>query len=582
MKTQKPFSRIMEVAGKYKSLVYASWILSVISALVALIPFIYIWRIIKELFSEELNPLKMKNFGIAACIYAILSFVIYIVALYCSHLAAFRAVANFRKLLLKKISLLPLGFIEKNASGKIRKIIMEASGALETYIAHRLPDKAGALITPLALLFMLFYFDWKLGIFSLIPVFMGFVVMSFMTGADLKKKMNEYQNALDSMSSQAVEYVRGIPVVKTFGQTIFSFHRLKKSIDDYSNWTISYTKSLRMPMVMYTTCINSVFVFLIAAGMYFSKNNTDKTFLLNLIFYIIITPIISITLSKIMYLSEDGMIVGDAMKRMDEILMVDKLDEKYDEKKPEDFSIEFKDVSFAYDDEKNVINHLNLKINEGQLVAFVGPSGGGKSTLASLVTRFYDVKEGAVLIGGKDIKTFSKEELMNTISFVFQNAHLIKASILDNLRLAKKNATKDEVMTALKKAQCMDIIEKAPDGIDILVGSDGVHLSGGEIQRLCIARVFLKNSPIVILDEATVFSDPDNEVKVREAFKELAKEKTVIMIAHRLSSIIDASCIFVIENGKIVEQGSFAELKNKGEVFTKMWADYQKSVLWRM
>ena len=385
------------------------------------------------------------------------------------------------------------------------------------------------------------------------------------------------------MSSEAVEYVRGIPVVKTFGQTVFSFKKFKGTIDNYERWVIAYTKQLRWPMTLYTLAVNSVFVFLIAGGFLFSHGGADNGILLNLLFYIIITPVISLTLTKLMFMSENGMIVQDAITRIDSVLQSPPLSQPNAPQHPKDSSVTLDHVTFSYDGAKNVLEDVSLSIGAGQTAAFVGPSGGGKSTLAALVARFFDPQSGSISIGGVNVKDIDKNKLMDTVSFVFQNSRLIKGSILDNVRMGKPDATDDEVFSALRAAQCMDIIEKFPDGANTVIGSQGIYLSGGETQRLAIARVMLKNAPVLILDEATAFADPDNETRVQAAFKELAKGRTVIMIAHRLSTVVNADRIFVLKDGHLTEDGTFAEL-SKGEqsLFGTMWRDYQQSVQWKV
>lgn len=643
MRKQSNLSRLTEYAGGHRFLTYSSWILSAVSALIALVPFWYIWRILDEVIEVAPNFSRAENliyYGWMAVLFAVISMLTYIAALMCSHIAAFRVASNLRRITMRHIVTLPLGVAEGFGSGKLRKIVNESSAATETYLAHQLPDKAGAIATPCGLLVLLFVFDWRLGFLSLIPVVLGFLIMMAMTGAGMREKMKEYQNALDSMSNEAVEYVRGIPVVKTFGQTVFSFKRFKASIDNYGKWVIAYTKQLRGPMMCYTAAINGVFVFLIAGALIFTANGVTGEFLLNLLFYIIITPVISLTLTKIMFMSENGMIVADALERIDSVLTLDSLSEPVNPKMPKDSSIELSHVCFSYDFEKNnsisselnrnfpssegvtsetslsssgvsqietgkdkenisssqteneeeisavidgdVIKDVSLRIEPGQTVAFVGPSGGGKSTLASLISRFFDARSGSVKIGGVNVKDIRKEDLMNTVSFVFQNSRLIKASILDNVRLGKPSASENEVMRALKAAQCLDIIEKFPLGVNTVIGTKGVYLSGGEQQRIAIARAILKNTPIIIMDEATAFADPDNETRVQAAMSELAKGKTVVMIAHRLSTVADADCIYVLDNGRIAEFGTRDALYQKGGLFSKMWDDYQASVRWKV
>lgn len=384
------------------------------------------------------------------------------------------------------------------------------------------------------------------------------------------------------MSNEAVEYVRGIPVVKTFGQTIFSFKKFKDSIDRYKVWVIAYTKQLRTPMMFYTAAINGVFAFLIAGALLFTQDQVTTEFLLNLVFYIIITPIISVTLTRIMFQSENAMIVDDALQRIDSVLNLEPLKETAHPMHPKDGSVELEQVHFSYNGEKDVLNGISISIPAGQTVAFVGPSGGGKTTLANLISRFFDPQSGTVRVGGVDVRDIPKEELMNTVSFVFQNSRLIKASIFENVRLGKPEATREEVMAALKNAQCDDILEKLPDGMDTVIGTKGVYLSGGEQQRIAIARVMLKNTPIIILDEATAFADPDNETRVQAAFSKLSQGKTVIMIAHRLSTVAGADRIYVVKDGQIAESGSSRELMERGGLFARMWQNYQTSIQWKV
>ena len=585
LKKQSNLNRLLGYAGKRKILTYLSWIFSAASALIALLPFWYIWRILKDVIEAAPDFGKATNithYGWMAVLFAVLAVLVYVGALMCSHLAAFRIATNLRIEMTNHIATLPLGKIEQFGSGKLRRIISETSGAAETYLAHQLPDQARAIASVAGLLALLFIFDWKLGLLSLAPVALGFVCMQGMTGKNMQRKMTEYQNALSDMSNEAVEYVRGIPVVKTFGQSVFSFKKFKATIDNYEKWTIAYTKQLRGPMTAYTLAINSVFAFLILGGYWFSKGEVTNTLLLDVLFYIIITPVISLTLTKLMHMSENKMLVEDAITRIDSVLNEPSLSESSQPKHPKDNSVELKNVTFSYDGTKNALSDISLRIGSGQTAAFVGPSGGGKSTLASIAARFFDPQSGSVLIGGVDAKEIGKEELMNTVSFVFQNSKLIKASILDNVRLGKPDATEAEVMSALRAAQCMDIIEKFPQGVNTVIGSKGVYLSGGEAQRIAVARAMLKNAPIIILDEATAFADPDNETKVQAAFNELAKGRTVIMIAHRLSTVTNADKIFVLSDGEIAESGTFDELTNSNGLFAKMWNDYKQSVQWKV
>ena len=585
MKKQSNLSRLLTIAGSYRYLTYTSWILSAISALIALVPYYFIWQVMREVLEVAPNFSRAQNLthnGWMAVLFAVIAVLVYIAGLMCSHLGAFRIATNLRLQSMNHIVKLPLGFAEHFGSGKLRKIVNESSAATETYLAHQLPDRANALATPCGLLVLLFVFDWRLGLLSLAPVLLGFLIMMAMTGKEMQQKMKEYQNALDDMSNEAVEYVRGIPVVKTFGQTIFSFKKFKDSIDRYKVWVIAYTKQLRTPMMFYTAAINGVFVFLIAGALLFTQDQVTTEFLLNLVFYIIITPIISVTLTRIMFQSENAMIVDDALQRIDSVLNLEPLKETAHPKHPKDGSVELEQVHFSYDGEKEVLKGISISIPAGQTVAFVGPSGGGKTTLANLISRFFDPQSGTIRVGGVDVRNIPKEELMNTVSFVFQNSRLIKASIFENVRLGKPEATREEVMAALKNAQCDDILEKLPDGMDTVIGTKGVYLSGGEQQRIAIARVMLKNTPIIILDEATAFADPDNETRVQAAFSKLSQGKTVIMIAHRLSTVAGADQIYVVKGGQIAESGSSRELMERGGLFARMWKNYQTSVQWKV
>ena len=585
MKKQSDFSRLMGYAGGHRFFTYASWVLSAISALVALVPFLFIWMILRDVLEAAPNYARAVNiprYGWMAVLFAAVSYLIYICALLCSHLAAFRVATNLRLAAVEHLAKLPLGFVERYGSGRLRKVIQESTGAAETYLAHQLPDQSGAIATPIGLLALLAIFDWRLGLLSLIPVVLAFAIMSAMTGKRMVEKMQQYGNALAAMSNEAVEYVRGIPVVKTFGQSVFSFKKFKAAIDEYEKWVIAYTKELRIPMLGYTTAINGVFAFLIAGGLLFTRNGITSAFLLNLLFYVIITPVISLTMTKVMYMSENKVIVADALQRIDTVLGAQPVQESSVPQHPRDSSMTLKDVHFSYDGSEDVICGVSMNIQPGQTVALVGPSGGGKSTLASLMVRFFDVGSGSIRIGDADVRDIPKEELMNTVSFVFQNSRLLKGSILDNVKLSKPDATEAEVLAALKAAQCMDIIEKFPAGIHTVIGSAGVYLSGGEQQRISIARAMLKNAPILILDEATAFADPDNEAKVQAAFAKLATGKTVIMIAHRLSTVENADCIYVMQDGRIAESGTKDALCAKNGLFARMWKDYQSSVQWKV
>lgn len=585
-KEKSPLKRLMVFAGNYKYLSALSVILAAVSALVALVPFYYIWRIMKEVIRVKLDFAQAQgiaSYGWHAVGYALAGMLLYIAALMCSHMAAFRVQASMRKIMMEHIMKLPLGFIENEGSGKIRKIVVDSSAATETFLAHNLPDKAVSVATPVGLIALLLVFDWRLGLICLIPAALGFLFMGSMMGKEMENSMKEYQNSLETMSSEAVEYVRGIPVVKTFGQTVFSFKRFKDAIDKYEKWTLDYTKKMMAPMIAFTTAANSTFAFIIAAAYLLGGHGISGDLGLNLFFYIIITPILTTTLMKLAYAGEAQLQVKDALMRMDDLMDRKPLPEPQQGKLPKDSSLALENVTFAYEGaRKNAVEGVTLHINAGEHVAFVGPSGGGKTTLASLIARFWDVKEGSIALGGVDVRDITGSELMNQISYVFQDSRLLKMSILENVRIGRPDATDAEVMKALEEAQCMDIIEKLPDGVHTMIGSEGVYVSGGEAQRLSIARAFLKNASVLILDEATAFADPDNEQRVQAAFEKLSRDKTVIMIAHRLSTVTNADRIYVLKDGTVAESGTHEELTAQGGVYAHMWKEYNKSVNWKV
>lgn len=573
---------INEYAGSYRYVIVLGRVLAALSALVGMIPYYDLWRIIKVAVSGE-NLSQISGLAWQAVGIMILSMLMYVGALMCTHVSAFRVQANLRTRLMKHIVTLPLGVFDQAGTGKIRRIVNESSAATETYIAHNLADKAVASATPVGLVVLMLAFDWRIGLICLIPAVIGFLFMMGMMGKEMQEKMREYQNALEIMSNEATEYVRGVPVVKTFGQTVFSFKRFKNALDDYEKWCVSYTISLRKSMIGFMTGINAIFVALVFAGFLFSGNGVTSELILNMMYYIIITPLLTVTLTKIAYAGEQEMQVIDSIRRIDGILNIQPLSETEQEKQPKDYSVELKNICYRYPDAENdAINDLSLSIASGQHVAFVGPSGGGKTTTAALIARFFDVQEGAIEIGGVNVKDIPQNTLMKMVSFVFQDNKLLKGTILDNVRLAKPEATDAEVMEALKKAQCMDIIKKLPDGIHTVIGTKGTYLSGGEQQRIAIARAVLKNAPILILDEATAFADPDNEAMVQKAFEELSVGKTLIMIAHRLTTVADADRIFVLKDGTCAEAGSHKELMEKGGLYKEMFEEYTRSIEWKV
>lgn len=580
-------SVLMDYAGRRRVLTYLSWVLSAVSALTALVPFIFVWLIVREVIEANGNFAAVQGslsvYGWWAVGSALISMLVYFAALMCSHVAAFRVAGNMRKRAMRHIGALPVGFMNSLGSGRVRRIVNESSGATETYLAHQLPDMVGAFATPVGMIVLLFVFDWRLGLLSLIPTVLGFIIMSKMTGKDMARKMKEYQSALEDMNNEAVEYVRGVPVVKTFGQTVFSFKRFKGSIDSYHTWVVAYTKSLMWPMVAFTTAINCVFVPLIIAGLCFTAGGVDGTFLLNLIFYIIFTPIISVTLMKVMFMSENNMIVSDALQRIDGILAIKPLSEPSAPQTPKDNSVTFENVTFAYEGaDRNAIDGITLDVKAGETVALVGPSGGGKTTAAGLVARFWDTASGAVKVGGVNVKDIDRQTLNDTVAYVFQDSKLLKTSIFENVRMGRPSATREEVLAALHNAQCDDILNKFPHGVDTVIGSKGVYLSGGEQQRIAIARVMLKNAPVLVLDEATAFADPENEAAVQRAFERLANGRTVIMIAHRLTTVQNADKIYVLKDGKIAEEGTHVQLMEKGGLYHNMYDEYRTSIAWKV
>lgn len=579
-------SGLMDYAGRYRYLTYTALGLSGISAVLALMPFVWIWLIIRDViavapdFGEAVNT---AFYGWMAVLFAVLSVLTYIGGLMCSHIAAFRVASNIKKALLKHVAALPVGTFNSVGSGKVRKVINQSSAATETYLAHNLPDLVGAIVTPVAMIVLMFIFDWRLGLASLFPVVCAFAVMKAMTGKRMAEKMRQYNDALMDMNNEAVEYIRGVPVVKTFGQTVFSFARFKDSIDRYHTWVVAYTKQLRQPMMFFTLFIDSVFAFLIAVSLIIAGTGGGSAeFTTDLIFYVIFTPIIAVTLNKIMFMSENGMIVNDAMARVNGILDLTPLPEGGNAR-PQDNSVRLNGAYFRYDGaERDAVCGVDIEAQAGQTIALVGPSGSGKTTVAGLISRFWDVSGGEVLIGGVNVKDMPREALSHAVSYVFQDNRLLKATVAENVRLARPDASDGEVERALALAQCSDIVAKLPQGIHTVVGGDGHYLSGGEQQRIAIARAILKDSPIVVLDEATAFADPENEYLVQRAFEQLARGRTVIMIAHRLSTVTGADKIYVLNEGKVAESGTHAQLVGAGGLYSKMWAEYLTSVKWNV
>lgn len=588
MKKEKSIlSVLMEYAGGHKWLTYLGMFLSGLSAIMVMGPVICIWLAVKEIFASLPDVSQAKNlamYGWLALAFAVGAMLIYFAGLMCTHISAFRTAKNLRMTALRHIVKLPLGYFDTIGSGKLRRIIDESSGQTENFLAHQLPDLVGAFVTPVATVILLFVFDWRLGLISLIPILISVIFLRKMAGPTLASSMKEYQNALEDMNNEAVEYVRGVPVVKTFGQSVFSFKRFHDSIERYRDWAVKYSTSLRVPYSNYMVSVNAVSIFVAVGGALLVATAVDyKAYLLDLVFYILFTPICVTMMDKLMWNSENTMLAKDAVNRINTILDTKPIVEPIKSQKPKNYDITFDNISFTYPKAKApALSNVSFSIKQGSTVALVGPSGGGKTTAASLIPRFWDVNSGSVKIGGVDVKDISTQELMQNISFVFQQSDLFKTTILENIRESKPNASEEEVMSAVRAARCEDIIDKMPNGLNTVVGTKGVYLSGGEMQRIALARAILKDSPIVLLDEATAFADPENEYQIQLAFEQLTKGKTVLMIAHRLSTVKNADNIIVLDNGEVAEQGKHDELLLKDGKYKRMWDEYMTSISWKV
>lgn len=594
MKKQKqpsPLSRLIVYAGKYKALLFSGLFLSAVAMILGMAPYVCIWLVIKDLIAaapDWTQATEIGKYGWMAFAFAVGGILVYFAALMCTHLAAFHTASNIRKQGVAHLMKTPLGFFDNNASGLLRNRLDGAASETETLLAHNLADIVGTAAMFIAMLVLMFVFDWRMGAACLLAAIISVVAMFSMMGGKNAKLMMEYQTAQDVMSKAGTEYVRGIPVVKVFQQTVYSFKAFKQAIEDYSAKAERYTDGVcRVPQSVNLTFTEGAFVFLIPVALFLAPSALSSgnfaEFITNFAFYAVFSAIISTALAKIMFAASGTMLANTALNRIDTVMNAPVLEITKNPKKPNGNKVEFKNVSFTYEGaEVPALDGVSFVAESGQTIALVGPSGGGKTTAASLIPRFWDVSSGAVEVGGVDVKQIDPHVLMDNIAFVFQNNRLFKTSIFENVRAAKPDATREEVLLALEAAQCMDIIEKLPEGMDTVIGSEGTYLSGGEQQRIALARAILKNAPIVVLDEATAFADPENEVLIQKAFAELTKGKTVIMIAHRLSTVVGADKIIVLDNGIVVEEGTHEELKNNGGLYAHMWSEYNQAAKWKI
>lgn len=585
-------SRMFSYAGNYHVLTILGCVLSGISTILSMLPFVCIWLVIRDLIQafaagDISLATESTRYAWIAVVFAAASILIYFIALNCTHLAAFRTATNMRKTAIHHIMTLPLGYFSKNASGRLRKIIDDNAGLTEGFLAHQLSDLTGATVMPVAVIILIFLFDWRLGICCLIPMGISVIFLKQMMGGDNAQFMGKYMTALETMNKEAVEYIRGIPVVKVFQQTIYSFKNFHAAIEEYEKFASEYALKCRIPLTGFTVTLNGTFVLLIPVVMFIlsgiSGQAAYENVVLDFLFYSLFTPVCATMMNRIMFASEQLMAAKSAVSRVDEILQEKPLKEPEHPMIPADASIVFSDVSFSYPGTKEkVLDHINFEVPAGKTVAFVGASGSGKSTAASLIPRFYDVQSGSVTIGGVDVRNIEKRELMKRVAFVFQNTRLFKDTLLNNIKAARPDATREEVMKAANEAQCKDIIDRLQDGLDTLVGTGGTYLSGGENQRIALTRAILKDAPIIVLDEATAFADAENEHQIQLAFERLTQNKTVLMIAHRLSTIQDADRILVFKDGQIAERGTHEELLNLNGIYSSMWKDYQTSITWKV
>lgn len=582
------FIRLLNYSGNYKYLTIVGMFLSALSAICLLVPFVYIWNVVNALLAVAPDFTKAQNldvYAINAFTFAVLGIILNFFGLMGTHLSAFKNEKNMKDAAIKHLLKLPLGYFSNHTSGGLRKIIDYSTAKTEIFLAHQLFDLTGAIMTPIVFLMLLFSFDWRLGLICLIPIILCFVFMYPMFSKESRNSMEKYEKYLEEMNGEAVEYVRGIPVTKAFQQSIYSFKNFINAIKNYGKFSAEYSMSTHIPMTAFTVSINGFFALLIPAGILLAGSVVDVKFFANFMFYIIFTPICAVMMMKIMTVSQDWMLASCALDSIEAILNENPLVDPINPQKPKNHSIEFEGVYFDYenaDGDEHILNDVNLKINENETVALVGPSGGGKTTIASLIPRFWDVNQGSIKVGDVDVRSISTKELMKNISFVFQNTTLFKDSIYNNVAIGRKGASRDDVKKALSLTQCDDIIDELPDGINTVIGSEGTYLSGGQQQRIALARAVLKDAPIIILDEATALADPENEYLIQKAISEITKDKTVIMIAHRLSSVKNVDKIYVVENGRIVEEGNHHTLIDSGGIYSRMWDEFNQSIQWKV
>lgn len=582
------FIRLLNYSGNYKYLTIVGMFLSALSAICLLVPFVYIWDVVNALLAVAPDFTKAQNldvYAINAFTFAVLGIILNFFGLMGTHLSAFKNEKNMKDAAIKHLLKLPLGYFSNHTSGGLRKIIDYSTAKTEIFLAHQLFDLTGAIVTPIVFLILLFSFDWRLGLICLIPIILCFVFMYPMFSKESRNSMEKYEKYLEEMNGEAVEYVRGIPVTKAFQQSIYSFKNFINAIKNYGKFSAEYSMSTHIPMTAFTVSINGFFALLIPAGILLAGSVVDVKFFANFMFYIIFTPICAVMMMKIMTVSQEWMLASCALDSIEAILNENPLVDPINPQKPKNHSIEFEGVYFDYENaygDEHILNDVNLKINENETVALVGPSGGGKTTIASLIPRFWDVNQGSIKVGDVDVRSISTKELMKNISFVFQNTTLFKDSIYNNVAIGRKGASRDDVKKALSLTQCDDIIDELPDGINTVIGSEGTYLSGGQQQRIALARAVLKDAPIIILDEATALADPENEYLIQKAISEITKDKTVIMIAHRLSSVKNVDKIYVVENGRIVEEGNHHTLIDSGGIYSRMWDEFNQSIQWKV